>query len=234
MSFSNNILYLLFLRFKTFLKNLSDFVQTIFRFYPNTQFRKVDLALLRSYVGANPYVFSRRYLEQLGESNVYAYGETPLVSLQKIVKTCELSPDDSIFELGCGRGRTCFWLALIFKAKKVVGIDFVPEFIEKANAVNDVENLQFLCEDFLLSDLTDASVIYLHGSCMKDEDIVKLNQKLVRLKPGLKVITTSFSLAEYDKASHWTVTKVFPAEFSWGSADVYLQILKYTEKQSYF
>lgn len=226
MDSSNNILYLACLRFKTFLKNSSDFIQTVFKFYPNAQFRKVDLALLRSYVGSNPYVFSRRYLENLGESNIYAYGETPISSLQKIIETCELSQDDCIFELGCGRGRTCFWLTHILKARKVVGIDFVPEFIEKANAVNEVPSLQFLCEDFLKSDLSQSSVIYLHGSCMKDEDIVKLNQKLIQLKPGLKVITTSFSMAEYDENDAWEVMKVFNGEFSWGPAEVYLQILK--------
>lgn len=226
MDSSNNILYLAFLRFKTFIKNSIDFIQTVFKFYPNSQFRKADLALLRSYIGANPYMFSRRYLEDLGESNVYAYGETPLNSLQKIVNTCELTENDCIFELGCGRGRTCFWLALVFKAKKVVGIDFVPEFIEKAKAVNDLKNLQFLCEDFLKSDLSQATVIYLHGSCMKDEDIEKLNRKLIRLKPGLKVITTSFSMQDYDEGDHWEMIKIFNGEFTWGSADVYLQILK--------
>lgn len=226
MDSSNNILYLCYLRFKTFIKNSFDFFETVWRFYPNKTFRRVDLALLRSYFASNPYVFSRRYLESQGESEVYAYGETPLSSLQKIVELCELSENDRIFELGCGRGRTCFWLALILRAKKVVGIDFVPEFIEKANAVNNVENLTFLCEDFLLSDLSQATVVYLHGSCMKDSDIVKLNQKLIGLKRGLKVITTSFSMVEYDNANRWTVGKVFSAEFSWGSADVYLQILK--------
>lgn len=224
MDSSSNILYLCYLRFKTFLKNSFDFFLTVCKFYPNTKFRNADLALLRSYIGANPYVFSRRFLEELGESNVYAYGETPLNSLEKIVKTCELSQDDCIYELGCGRGRTCLWLLLVFKAKKVVGIDFVPEFIEKAKAINT--EVEFLCEDFLKSDLTAATVIYLHGSCMKDEDIVKLNQKLIRLKPGLKVITTSFSMAEYDEGDHWEMQKIFTGEFSWGSADVYLQILK--------
>lgn len=226
MDSSNSFIYLCYLRFKTFIKNSIDFIQTVFKFYPNTKFRNADLALLRSYIGTNPYIFSRRYLESLGESDVYAYGETPLNSLQNIVKICELSQDDYIFELGCGRGRTCFWLALVFNAKKVVGIDFVPEFIEKAEAVNDVENLKFQCEDFLLSDLGDATVVYLHGSCMKDEDIEKLNQKLTKLKPGLKVITTSFSMMEYDKGDHWEMQKIFNGEFTWGSADVYLQILK--------
>jgi SAM-dependent methyltransferase len=224
MDSSTNIFYLCYLRFKTFFKNSLDFFLTVWKFYPNAAFRRADLSLLRSYIGANPYVFSRRFLERSGESNVYAYGETPLNSLQKIVETCELSEDDCIFELGCGRGRTCFWLALVFKAKKVVGIDFVPEFIEKAKAVKT--GVEFLCEDFLKSDLTGATVIYLHGSCMKDEDIVKLNKKLIRLKPRLKVITTSFSMAEYDEGNHWEVQKIFTGEFSWGSADVYLQTLK--------
>ncbi len=221
MDSSNNILYLYYLRFKTSFKNLNDFLLTVWKFYPNASFRKADFALL---FGPNPYTLSRRYLESIGESNVHAYGETPIISLEKIVKACELTPDDYIYELGCGRGRTCLWLALVFKAKKVVGIDFVPEFIEKAKTVDT--SVEFRSEDFLKSDLSDATVIYLHGSCMKDEDIEKLNQKLIQLKPGLKVITTSFSMADYDEGDHWEMIKIFNGEFTWGSADVYLQILK--------
>lgn len=223
MDSSNNFLYLCYLRFKTFIKNSIDFFQTVWKFYPNAAFRKADLALLKSYVSANPYTFSRKYLEKIGESDVYTYGETPLNSLEKIVQICGLSQNDCIYELGCGRGRACLWLALFFKARKVVGIDFVPEFIEKSKAINTP--VEFRCEDFLKSDLVGATVIYLHGSCMKDEDVEKLNKKLIRLKPGLKVITTSFSMAEYDEGDHWTISKIFPAKFSWGSADVYYQVL---------
>lgn len=216
--------HLLLLRFKTAIKGFIDFIRSL-KFYKNPEFRKADLALLGAYFGANPYKLSRKFLQSKGEKIIYAYGETPLTTLEKITNICGLTKDDTIFELGCGRGRTCFWLAHILRAK-VIGIDFVPTFIEKANAVNQAQNLQFLCEDFLKSDLSKATVVYLHGSCMPDEDIEKLNRKLIRLRKGLKVITVSFSMSDYDSADHWEEQKVFVADFSWGSTEVYFQILK--------
>jgi SAM-dependent methyltransferase len=228
MDFTNNYLYLLALRINTKTKKALDYIRSSFRFYSNPAFKKADLALLKAYIGVNAYALSRLYLEEKGESTIYAYGETPIMTLERICKRCRLASSDTIFELGCGRGRACFWLALVLKAK-VIGIDFVPEFIEKAEKVRKEENLkrlQFLSEDFLDSNLSQATVIYLHGSCMKDEDIERLNQKLVQLKSGLKVITVSFSMQEYDRGDHWDVHDVFQENFSWGSTDVYLQILK--------
>ncbi len=57
--------------------------------------------------------------------------ETPLTSLEVIARECQLSVRDVVFELGCGRGRTCFWLNQ-FIGCAVIGIDYVPAFIEKA------------------------------------------------------------------------------------------------------
>lgn len=194
-------------------------------FHSNSSFRKVDTALLRLYVWENPYTISKRFLEERGETEVYAYGETPLRSMQHIVQECGLTSADTIFELGCGRGRTCFWLALCLHAK-VIGIDYIPGYIKKAEQVRikyGLEDLLFKCEDFLEADLLQATAIYLHGTCMSDADILRLSEKLLKLPQGTKVITVSFSLSDYPGGTRWELIKKFPAQFSWGCADVYLQ-----------
>ncbi len=40
-----------------------------------------------------------------------------------IARECGIQKEDVVFELGCGRGRTCFWLNT-FIGCKVVGIGF--------------------------------------------------------------------------------------------------------------
>lgn len=221
----DSFIKLYFLKLKTSLIYIWDNIRTALRYYSNKEFRKVDIALLKLYMGVNPYQLSRQFLEKKKAKDIYAYGETPLLSLEKIVRECNIQPKDTIYELGCGRGRACFWLALILKAK-VVGIDYVPEFIEKAQIIGKrVPRLKFCLEDFLISDLQQATVIYLHGSCMEDTDIDQLNSKLIKLKKGLKVISVSFSLAEYDIEGNWEILKIFPVKFSWGQGDVYLQRL---------
>lgn len=188
----------------------------------------MDQALLRSYSKDNPYLISQHFLEKRGEVEIYAYGETPLSSMEKIAKECGLTKNDTVFELGCGRGRTCFWLALFLEAK-VIGIDFVPPFIQKSKEVAKqfhLKNPTFKCEDFLNSDLHKATAIYLNGTCLKDSDITRLATKFAQLTPGTKIITVSFKLIDYPLGDRFELKKTFKGKFSWGSADVYLQILK--------
>jgi SAM-dependent methyltransferase len=209
-------------------RNFLDFLKTAYRYYGHPLFRKVDLALLSSYFGHNPYRISRRFLTERGAEEIYAYGETPLTTLETIVAESGLTSADIIFELGCGRGRTCFWLALILKAL-VVGIDFVPEFIRKAQKLTHAFSLlnpTFRCEDFLMSDLTGCTVLYLNGTCLDDLDIIQLIRKFNQLPAGTKAITVSFPLSEYAEGNRWELIKSFPVPFTWGQAEVYVQVLK--------
>ena len=216
------------LRILFFWKSLFDFFRTAFYYYGNKTFRKADLALLISYRGENPYRISRKFLQKRGEEEIYAYGETPPATMDKIAKECGISSHDTVIELGCGRGRTCFWLASILKAK-VIGIDFVPEFIENAEKVRKkykIENLKLKCADFLKEDFKKGTVVYLHGTSMTDGEITLLADKLTRMKKGTRVITVSFPLTDYPLKEKWDLKKQFQANFTWGSTDVYLQILK--------
>lgn len=215
------------LRIFFFWKGLFDFFRTAFLYYGNKEFRQADCALLWSYVGENPYRISREFLQSRGETEVYAYGETPLASMEKIAKECGISEEDTVIELGCGRARTCFWLACVLKAR-VVGIDFVPEFIEKGEKVRrryGILGMQLKCGDFLKEDFREGTVVYLHGTCMTDGEVTLLSDKLTRMKKGTKVITVSFPLTDYPLAEKWDLKKQFQANFTWGTTDVFLQVL---------
>ena len=134
------------------------------------------MALVLSYWGANPYHVARRFAEWQGEKEVYTYGETPLTTLDAITREYGLTKDDVVFELGCGRGRSCFWLGTILGCK-TIGIDYNPYFIGIATKITKkygMEQLEFRCEDILHTDLTGATVIYLYGSAYEDEFIERL------------------------------------------------------------
>lgn len=105
--------------------NLAEYLRVIFKYYRNRPFFKIDACLLLSYLFANPFRLSRKFLLQKGERDVYTYGETPLTTMDTIARTCGLAAKDVVFEMGCGRGRTCFWLNQ-FIGCRVIGIDYVP------------------------------------------------------------------------------------------------------------
>jgi len=54
--------------------------------------------------------------------------------------------DSVVLDLACGMGRTCRWVAP--KVKEYVGVDFIPEMIEKSKKYNpDYPNAKFLVND---------------------------------------------------------------------------------------
>lgn len=219
-------LKLLWINFKVAFFNLIQFIKVIFRYYSNLSFAKADVSLILMYFFSNPFRVSRNFLAAKGESDLYQYGETPLTTLDLISRECGINKSDHVFELGCGRGKTCFWLSC-FKGCKVTGIDYVPFFIEHAQRINKkmkLAGLSFILGDYLKADLTGATFIYLYGSNLDDDVIRELTDKLETLPIGTKVVTTSFALEDYTSTTNYTVIKCFSAPFVWGTADIYLQV----------
>jgi tRNA A58 N-methylase Trm61 len=148
--------------------------------------------------------------------------------MDHISKECQITPQDTVFELGSGRGRACFWLNT-FIGCKVVGIEYIPEFVKRANTIKtrfEIEDVEFRQQDMLNTDYSNATVVYLYGTNLEDSAIQKLVEKFQALASGTKIITISYSLNEYTSQPIFEVMKHFTAPFPWGMADVYLQIKK--------
>lgn len=205
-----------------------EFVKVVFNYYSNPGFFKIDSYLLLSYVFDNPFKISKRFLKSKGASNIYTYGETPLATLEFISEECRLTSADRVFELGCGRGRTCFWLNH-FIGCSVVGVEYVPEFVKRANQVKNkfaLSAVEFRQEDLLVTSLRGATVIYLYGTCFPRAFIEILASRFEALPSGTKIITVSYPLSDYTSTSSFETMKRFTARFTWGITDVYLQIRK--------
>lgn len=219
---------LFFLNLKVKWTDFKEYLYVVGQYYADPAFLKIDAYLVFSYLFNNPFGISKRFLISKGETEVHTYGETPLSTLEQIAQECRLSYRDRVFELGCGRGRTCFWLNH-FIGCSVVGVDYVPEFIHRAYAVKmrfKLPDVQFRLEDFRQTDLTGATVIYLYGTCLEPSTIEALIQQFSTLPTGTKIITVSYPLTDYMGGSAFEVLKRFPARFTWGAADVYLQAKK--------
>ncbi len=208
--------------------HLKELIKTVIHYYGNWQFVKTDISLILMYLFHNPFSISKRFLMSRGEKEIYAYGETPLTSMEIIAKEAKIGPNDHVFELGFGRGRTCFWLNS-FCGCKVTGIEYIPEFVERANRIKNklhLKGIEFLCEDMLDADYTEATVCYLFGTCLDDQAIERLVDKFSRLPSGTKIITVSYPLTDYTDRSVFEVMKRFTVPFAWGDTDVFLHLVK--------
>ena len=223
----NEFLKLLCLNLVVFAKNTIEFFKVAFRYYGSFSFLKSDLTLRLIYFFNNPYKISKRFLMNRGAKDVYAYGETPLTSLEVIAKECGLSSDDCVFELGCGRGINCFWLRS-FVGCTVVGIEYIPEFVDRANKVKDylkIIDVEFRLKDMTTTDFNGATVCYLYGSCLEEKTVRQLANNFAKLPAGTKIITVSYPISEYSENESFAVMKRFTVPFTWGEADVFLQVV---------
>lgn len=221
-------LNLLGLNFVVSWRNFVEWCKVVYRYYPNPDFRKIDIYILRNYILQNPYRICKEFLKDRGEKNVYTYGETPLTTLEKIVKECNIGSQDVFYELGSGRGRSCFWIKYFVKCR-VVGVEYVPDFVKiasKAGRLYEVDDVKFVYRDILDADISDATVIYFYGTSSETPFIMNLIEKLKKLPSGTKIITVSYPLTAYSEKPVFELVKTFPAEFTWGEADVYLQVRK--------
>lgn len=144
------------------------------------------------------------------------------MAMERIALECSITKVDNVYELGCGRGRCCFWLYSFIECS-VVGIDHNPHFISRAEAVGKrfAVDIEFCCKNFLSVDYSEASVVYLYGISLDMPTILHLVERLKQLPRGARVVTVSYSLSDIDAS--FLLIKRFEAPFTWGEAEVYIQ-----------
>ncbi len=214
------------IHFKATAFRVIEWFRVIFLYYRNLSFFWTDILLASRYAFKNPHRISRDFLAKRGESNVYQYGETPLTTLDFIACQCQILSKDIVYELGCGSGKTTFWLHS-FVGCRVIAVDYLPLFIKRARWIKRMsrqEDVEFKNEDILTTDFKSATAIYLYGTCLEDEVIERLIGQFQMLPAGTKVITVSYPLTDYCSPALFKVAKQFSARFPWGKAIVYLNM----------
>jgi hypothetical protein len=220
-----NFMELLFVYFSVKKRNICEWVKVLLRYYNNISFIKAHILFGYLYLFINPYKISKKFLMENGCENIYAYGETPLTTIETFVNECGITKEDVVFELGCGRGLNMFWLNS-FVGCKVTGIEIIPLFVKKGNRLMKLlknKDIRFYNQDILSTDLSQATVIYFYGTGFDNIFINHLACKLKELPLGTKIITVSYPITDYIDSSTFKIIKSFPSQFTWGEATVYLQ-----------
>lgn len=194
------------------------------QFYQNHSFKKADQHLKKIYKFQSPFRVSKKFLIRKGVEDVHCYGETPLTTLNLIAQKVNLTGADHILELGCGRGRSLFFLASMYGCR-VSGVEWIPEFV--LNSLSVARGCRDLSLSFYLANMAEfpldgPSIIYLYGTCLSEDLILSLGAKMSRLPPHVKIITVSYPLSDYHPDS-FAIIDQFSVQFNWGQADVFIQ-----------
>lgn len=194
------------------------------RYYDDSFFCLMDRSLLTAYIFRNPYAISKNYLRERGEKDVHTYGETPLTTYETIAQEVALKPTDIFLELGSGRGRGAFFIHHFFQCP-VIGIERIPQFVKLSRFLSEKyhqEKMIFIHGDILKDQLPEATVIYLYGTALSDQEIIRLVEKLKKYPWGTKIVSVSYPLTDYDENA-FQVEKKFPVQFLWGETTAYMQ-----------
>ncbi len=121
---------------------------------------------------------------------------TSQVLIDKMLDMAKVTSEDFVIDLGSGDGRTVITAAK--RGARALGIEYNPNLValSKRNAAkeNVGERAQFVEGDLFESDFSQATVITLF---LSETLNLRLRQKFLNLKPGTRILSTSFAMGEW-------------------------------------
>lgn len=138
--------------------------------------------------------------EQLGGEHApqVPYVPTPHAVVEEMLRLAKVTPDDVLYDLGCGDGRIVIAAAQRFGARGV-GVDINPQRISEAQAnaqqAGVTDRVQFLQQDLFATDLHAATVVTLY--LLPTVNLQLRSILLEQLKPGSRVVSHEFHMDDW-------------------------------------
>ena len=86
----------------------------------------------------NGYEISSSYRDKIKiNSKSMTYGEIKFSDFAKILDQCEPIDGKIFYDLGCGTGRACFLVGLLYNFKKIIGIELIIDLYLTANQLKE-------------------------------------------------------------------------------------------------
>ncbi|HEU4922276.1 MAG TPA: class I SAM-dependent methyltransferase [Burkholderiales bacterium] len=142
---------------------------------------------------------------------------TPQAVVDKMLDMAKVTPNDFVMDLGSGDGRTVITAAK--RGARALGIEYNPDMVElsKRNAekAGVADRAQFMKADLFETDFSKATVITMF---LLPDINLKLRPKILKLKPGTRVVSNSFTMGDWraDETSEVSASK--GCENSWCTA----------------
>jgi SAM-dependent methyltransferase len=137
------------------------------------------------------------------------YVPTPEEAVIEMLKMAQVTPNDIVYDLGCGDGRIVITAAKVFGALGV-GVDIDPvrikESNENARKAGVTNRVKFLEQDLFETDISKATVVTLY---LYPDLNLRLRPKLFReLKPGTRIVSHEFDMDDWKPDNTGTVRNV--------------------------
>lgn len=182
-------------------------IQRLFKRTPITFDQQCVQLLNKLYQTINSTKLSLSEREQLkADNSSYTYGEILPLSFAGLLEFINPQPHDVFYDLGSGTGKAVLAAALFYDWKKCCGIEFLSTLhqcsenlltklyqqLPTSNYFSDKKlNVSFRQQDFLQSDLSDASVIFISATAFDYYLWQSLEAKLQTIPTGTRIITVT-------------------------------------------
>jgi hypothetical protein len=151
---------------------------------------------LASYAQEN--AASSAYKPHVGqEGKDVVWVPTPDALVNKMLEISKVTASDYLIDLGSGDGRTVIAAAKL--GARALGIEYNPDMValseKNARDAGVSERAKFMKADLFETDLSQATVISMF---LLPEINLKLRPKLLDLKPGTRIVSNTFTMADWE------------------------------------
>jgi precorrin-6B methylase 2 len=154
--------------------------------------------------GAQPEADFEPYVGQDGKDVVWV--PTPQALVDRMLNIAKLQADDYLIDLGSGDGRTVITAAK--RGARALGIEYNPDMVKLANSnarkAGVADKAEFRRADLFQTDLSEATVITMF---LLPEINMTLRPKLLKLKPGTRIVSNSFKMENWKPDATTTARK---------------------------
>ena len=171
------------------------------------------LALFTAGVCAQPQPAQKAptYEPQSGqEGKDVVWVPTPQVLVDRMLNMAKVTANDFVMDLGSGDGRTVITAAK--RGARAVGVEYNPDMVElskrAAEKAGVADKAQFVQGDMYVADISRATVLALF---LLPENMNKLVDKFLALKPGSRIVANQFAV------TGWTPDETGRADGDCGS-----------------
>lgn len=191
---------------------------------PMKKSHKLAAALSAALILAAGTAFQSVAQEQQRPNLDVIYVPTPHDVVKRMLELAKVGPDDIHYDLGSGDGRIAIAAVKDFKAKKAIGIDLDPQRIKESLANHEKsgvgDRVTFLNRNIFETDFSEANVVSMYLLSTLN---LKLRPTILNMRPGTRIVTQSFSMAEWEPDTREEVQ--FNDNGFTGSRTVYLFIV---------
>ena len=142
---------------------------------------------------------------------------TPQTLVDKMLDLAKVTAKDYVIDLGSGDGRTVITAAK--RGAKALGIEYNPDMVELSKRTAAKEGVSdrasFVKADLFESDFSQAQVISMF---LLSSINLKLRPKILDLKPGTRIVSNTFDMADWKPDETATV----PGCNSWCTAHLWI------------